>query len=361
MKRLGFNSIIAAAIILLFSSCSKEGRTFVAHMEDVGRSSAKSYIQNRHNCWESGDKVYVNGQQYSVTLSNGAATFEVDRDMEGPYRLFTFGSQSVSSSDNGATYSFSIPSNYSGQDMPMYCSADEPGEITFRNICAVIHFTGLSSGDQCQVTANTNNISGTFTYNPSTGTLSGGSSKTRTVTATGSEVWMVVPVFSTSQTLSFKIGNTTKRTTGYFVSNSMVTVNKASFNNATNNTTTCHTAEELYDALTSNAPVISLEEDVDMSDYNEISYSLARWGNGVEINGHGHTITITKPLYSRLSFIFSTTIVVKDLTLAGTFTSRYSYALVESAGGANFQCTNCFSQVTYNGNRVAFAPSYNGY
>lgn len=354
-----------------------EGGEFVATMEG---SDGKSYIANKHNCWEATDRIYVNGQsakEFRLDATKGKAIFK-PAERAASYKMFTYGGQSFTWSGN--TITFSLPQSYSGQDMPMYATTEDFGPVEFRNLFSVMHFYNIPTTGTNTITVEaaknrstwpysdiTNHISGNFTVDFSSGipTVTGGtgagSGKTRTFTpATGAtEAWMVVPA-NESQDYQITIANWG---TNYQKTKTKEIVAGKVYNVDYNEISDCvlvSTAAELYAQLNSGESMyIRLTNDIDYSNYGSIYQQFGGGGyfESIKIDGQGHTLTLNKPIYSQLR----STIKIYNLNLTGNFSTNYAGAFAafyaQNLGGllkGKVTATNCSSTVTYNGSTVPF-------
>ncbi len=321
----------------LFVGCEKDSVAdgeFTATMES---SDGKSYIAgisgNRHNCWETTDIIYVNAQpvkEFRLDMEEWKAIFKPAEHADS-YRMFTYGGEAFTWSGN--VVNFSLSETYDGQDMPMWATAGDFGPVVFHNLFSVIHFTGLdayATGTPITVTTQNTNISGSFSYNFATGSLTRGTgSKQRVITVSGSEAWMVIPTIP-NETFTVRIGavgstNSDLQFKTRSIPANMV-LNCAAFSN--HNYTLVHNATELANALESNTTKIRLANSIDFSGkgyYDDLFYN--RYGNDFDLDGNGFTITIDRPIFS----ILHTKVKVSNLTLAGQF-RRASLSDWEPAG-----------------------------
>lgn len=378
MKKLGKILLFGSLFSTLLCGCQKEnveGGEFVATMEG---SDGKSYIANKHNCWEATDRIYVNGQsakEFRLDATKGKAIFK-PAERAASYKMFTYGGQSFTWSGN--TITFSLPQSYSGQDMPMYATTEDFGPVEFRNLFSVMHFYNIPTTGTNTIKVEaykrgmynrdvTNHISGDFTVNfsSSTPTVTGGTGsgngKTRTFTpaAGATEAWMVIPA-NASQEYTITITNwndaysSTKTT--QIQAGKLINVDY----NEISDCVLVSTAAELNAQLNSGESMyIRLTNDIDFSGYGAIYQQFGGGGyfESIKIDGQGHTLTLNKPIYSQLR----STIKIYNLNLTGNFSTNYAGAFAavyaQNLGGllkGKVTATNCSSTVTYNGSTVPF-------
>lgn len=327
MRKLGFSILV----LLAFCSCEKETITpdsNTASFSATIEGGTKSYISNRHNCWEQSDIIYVNGEQVNdLTLNtNEPATFTAAHSDDG-YNMFTFGTVTpVSTTGISATYTIAQSGVY-GQNMVMSAYTENPGPVVFHHCSSIFHFTNLSGGEICKITAPSR------TYIAGTGTVfsdqnvviqNGSNIRSETVPSSSSEHW--ITTWSTSPSTDAKyeimVGGITKevRTSYGLRPGTVISINVDDFLNAGDVTYVVHTAQELYDrlnigswSLSSTNLHISLANDID---YTTISgpYLIARFYCNIYIEGNGHKITLNSPLYERLPVSLTVTQTIFDWT-----------------------------------------------
>ena len=367
VKKLGKILLFFCLFSSLLCGCQKEDVAdgeFVATMESSG-GDTKSYISQKHNCWESTDIVWVNGapsKEFQLDAELGKAHFKPAERAES-YSMFTYGDKGFTWSGN--TVTFSLPENYADQDMPMYASTADFGPVMFRNLFSVIHFTNVPSGKTITVSAQKSNLSGTFTCNMTNGTFTAGTgSKQRVVTAPSSgEVWMVVPSIPNSETLTIRIG--TLRSTDsdlQFKTRAIpanMILNCPAFSN--HDYTLVHNADELEDALTDiRVTKIRLANDINFTGNGPFDDAILYTRN-FEVDGNGYAITIDRPIFR----VLHSKVEVTNLTLVGQFgvssiLYRYafanSYDLITILGtSGSVTAVNCVSMVrSYGGGEVPF-------
>lgn len=370
VKKLGKILLFFCLFSSLLCGCQKEDVAdgeFVATMESSG-GDTKSYISQKHNCWEASDIVYVNGapaKEFQLDAELGKAHFKPAERAES-YRMFTFGGQEFTW-NNDNTITFSLPQDYSGQDMPMYATTEDFGPVVFHNLFSVIHFYNIptTGTNTIRVTAASSYISGSFTFNFATDTFTGGSSKTRTFTPeTGTtEAWMVIPATS-AQNIDVQItnwGDNYKMTkTSVAISpNTIIGVDYNKLSDCKLVSSASQLASFLNNSASTDDVYIRITDDFSFEDFGYFQQPPRYFRKTIKIDGQGYSITLNKPIYEHLY----STVKVYNLTLTGNFpqdfsaglhTYNYAFAEVHYLGGS-VSATNCVSTVTKEG-KLGYLP-----
>ena len=179
--KISFRLILAAlAVTAALTACTKEitsgnsetdrentraeGRTFTAVIE---QSLTKTTLTDANKIWwESGDRVNINGAEYSAVPRNPAskAVFQHSRGnipQNCPYEAIY--PASLVDADGGRTFPALLTYEPGKLNTPMYAESDTE-ELSFKNICGVLCFslTGTETVKSITVTAK-ENICGPFT------------------------------------------------------------------------------------------------------------------------------------------------------------------------------------------------------
>ena len=151
--------MLLAAALLVVTGCKKDNKTenngekmiFTATIDN----GAKTQINGYDQVWNTGDKVKINGEEFTVTPKAGDpswATFEgqtVNPDGEGKYKAIF-----PSSLCNGNVYELPATQTYDGNNLsgvnPLYAESTTQ-ELVFHNICALMKLT-LRGNDTDKVT-----------------------------------------------------------------------------------------------------------------------------------------------------------------------------------------------------------------
>ena len=167
--------MLLAAALLVVTGCKKDNKTenngekmiFTATIDNGG---SKTQINGFDQIWNTGDKVKINGEEFTVTPKAGDpswATFEgltVTPDEGGKYKAIF-----PSSLCNGNVYELPATQTYDGNNLsgvnPLYAESTTQ-ELVFHNICALMKLTlngttGSEKVTKIEVTAN-EPLSGVF-------------------------------------------------------------------------------------------------------------------------------------------------------------------------------------------------------
>lgn len=167
--------MLLAAALLVVTGCKKDNKTenngekmiFTATIDNGG---SKTQINGYDQVWTAGDKVSINGGEFTVTPKAGDpswATFEgqtVNPDGEGKYKAIF-----PRSLCNGYVYELPATQTYDGNNLsgvnPLYAESTTQ-ELVFHNICALMKLTlngttGSEKVTEIEVTAN-EPLSGVF-------------------------------------------------------------------------------------------------------------------------------------------------------------------------------------------------------
>ena len=191
MKRI----IIAAAALILAASCSKQdqdivsendiivatGKPFTAVIE---QETTRTVLTSDYKVnWESGDRISINGAEYSATPDESDATKADFTYVSGADPEPTYKAVFPASLYNAGTLELPAVQTYAAGkfNAPMYaCSETE--NLSFKNICGVICLAlkGTESVKTITITAN-EPVCGTFTMTDATTVSLSGTGKTVTL------------------------------------------------------------------------------------------------------------------------------------------------------------------------------------
>ena len=191
MKRI----IIAAAALILAASCSKQdqdivsendiivatGKPFTAVIE---QETTRSVLTSDYKVnWESGDRISINGAEYSATPDESDATKADFTYVSGADPEPTYKAVFPASLYNAGTLELPAVQTYAAGkfNAPMYAES-ETENLSFKNICGVICLAlkGTESVKTITITAN-EPVCGTFTMTDATTVSLSGTGKTVTL------------------------------------------------------------------------------------------------------------------------------------------------------------------------------------
>lgn len=184
MKKTIYTMAIALmASAALMTACNKEeqGQKFILSVQQP--AGAKTTIGSGHSTlWKTGDKVYINGTELTVT-TDGVATYAVSENTiqayEGhKYYAFYAGNAALTEQElhnTSASYTYTMPSTItiatSELQAPMAAVAtgtDQSVDVEFYNLCMLLDVSGLGK-TACDITIeetdpeNNGPLYGTFT------------------------------------------------------------------------------------------------------------------------------------------------------------------------------------------------------
>jgi len=191
MKKIIF-SIAVIMVIGVTSSCQKEieqvyaeGTVFSAVIDNVG--DAKSTIDGFQVKWEDGDKININGINYSANpdaVDAKKATFTKDAGDDPTPTYKAIFPSSIYVSSPSAHYVLPATLTYTANkfNIPMYAESSTTS-LTFKNIFAVLKISVSSSVNVESIAVSSDlYLNGTFTIDGDIASITAGSDATKTTT-----------------------------------------------------------------------------------------------------------------------------------------------------------------------------------
>lgn len=359
-------------------------------------SSPKDFLNTSdYVCWENGDQMNINGQQYTVVVDgNNDATIAASgvASIEGKYYAVFPASAQLAA--NVATFSLPKEEAYevvnSGHGTgrqrlhALMAAATENSTMRFENLCALLELSVMQSGGEAaqlyaiEVSGNKQlcgEMTATFTsghWSVNTSSLSGGTTRRLTfatpvtLNSTTQKFYLQLPPQTDVSSLTvryylltasgeMKIYSRTKSSASSFSNAQIYEMGTAIFTGSemTNYTLSGGTAEVPYVVTTSNGWTALMSTVQNSSAYvqlwNDITVGTATNTFNGHLDGNGHTITLDGniALFKQLSGA-----EVSNLTVEGTvaeipqyyINSRYCYGTLSTVAN-NTHFTNCTSRV----------------
>ena len=139
--------LLAAAIATLMASgCHKEQE--LVTLGAIINQPSKTYIDNRHLCWNEGDQVFVNTAAYPVSAISGSSAQIAAVAGSDSYRALFPASLVTSGSDiaTGSTVPITLPATQNYRVVDGHQRVDAPmgaytegSTLQFYNLCSIVH------------------------------------------------------------------------------------------------------------------------------------------------------------------------------------------------------------------------------